>query len=78
MDGVEFRQARFLPGSSLDVDLLVTPLALVGDREALYAGALSAPVLVHDWIFRSRGGRFAVVSFFLLKRINLVQKRALP
>ena len=67
-----------LPSSCPEVDLLVTPLALVGDREALYAGAPGAPILVHDWIWRARGARSAVVSLLLLKRINLVHRKAAP
>jgi hypothetical protein len=63
-----------------EVDLLVTPLALVGDREALYSAARATPVLIQDWIWRSRGDRSAIVSALLLKRLNLVlvQRRALP
>src|SRR6185503_6605217 len=60
--GVEFRQARFVPGSCPDFDLLVTPLALVGDKGALYAAATATPTLVHDWIWRARGHRSAIVS----------------
>jgi hypothetical protein len=75
--GVEFRQARFEPGKSPDFDLLVTPLALVGDRKALYTAALGTPILVQDWIWRSGGDHFAVVSILLLKRLNLVKQRAL-
>jgi hypothetical protein len=76
--GVEFREARFEPGSCPDFDLLVTPLALVGDQRALYAAARATPILVHDWIWRSRGDHFAVVSVLLLKRLNLVKQRVLP
>lgn len=54
-------------------DAVVVPLAFVGNREELYARP-SAPVLfVHDWIWRRRG-RGVIVSFWLLKRLNLVQK----
>jgi hypothetical protein len=75
--GVEFLEARFEAGGGADFDLLVTPLAFVGDRDALYA-APATPILVHDWIWRSRGQRCAVVSLVLLKRLNLVWRRALP
>lgn len=76
--GVEFREARFEPGACPDFDLLVTPLALVGDRRALYAAARTTPILIHDWIWRSRGDYGAVVSVLLLKRLNLVKQRVLP
>ncbi|HWB11358.1 MAG TPA: fatty acid desaturase [Pirellulales bacterium] len=53
-------------------DLVVFPLAYVGDREALYASPPAPVVLIHDWIWRRRG-RGVVVSFWLLKRLNLVE-----
>jgi hypothetical protein len=62
----------FEPGKSLDCDLLVVPLALKGDRSALYRQHRST-VLVHDWIWHPRGIS-RVVSPLLLKRINLVMK----
>jgi fatty acid desaturase len=78
--GVEFREARFEPGSCPDFDLLVTPLALVGEKEALYTAARATPLLIHDWIWRSRGDHFAIVSVLLLKQLNLVlgKQRNLP
>jgi hypothetical protein len=54
-----------------DADLLVIPLAYDGDRESFYRRA-AVPTLVHDWIWRRRG-RGVVVSWLLLKRINLVR-----
>lgn len=76
--GVEFHHQRFAPGACLDVDLLVTPLALVGDRDALYRAVRDTPVLVHDWIWRRRGACSAVISLLLLKRLNLVHRRPNP
>jgi Fatty acid desaturase len=57
---------------SRDCDLTVIPLCLDGDREAIYRCPPSPAVLVHEWIWRRRGTG-AVVSAFLLKRVNLVQ-----
>ncbi len=54
------------------VDLVVFPLAFVGDREAIYRHPPAPVVLVHDWLWRRRG-RGAVVSLLLLKRLNLVR-----
>ena len=54
-----------------DFDLVVIPLAFVGDREALYRDPPAPALLVHDWIWRRRGAG-AVVSWLLLKRLNLV------
>ena len=49
---------------------MIVPLALVGDRAAVYAAG-GPPRLVHDWIWRRRGVAGAAVSPWLLKRINL-------
>lgn len=68
---VEYRNQRFVPGDALDCDLAVIPLCLEGDRELIYRRPPSPSVLVHDWIWRRRGTG-AVVSAWLLKRINLV------
>ncbi len=52
-------------------DLLVIPLSFEGDRQAVYARPPARAVLVHDWIWRPQP-RTAVVSWWLLKRLNLV------
>lgn len=67
----EFINTRFEPGMRTDFDLLVIPLAFDGDRQALYERPPASAVLVHDWIWRRRGSS-AVVSWLLLKRLNLV------
>jgi len=67
---LKFVNEWFTATESLDYDLVVIPLALKGDRAALYQQP-RLPVLVHDWIWRPRGAS-KVVSLFLLKRINLV------
>jgi hypothetical protein len=69
---IRFRNEPFSPGEQFDSDLTVVPLCLHGDRAAAYAHPPSAVVLVHDWIW-CRRGTGAVVSFALLKRINLVR-----
>jgi hypothetical protein len=53
-------------------DLLVIPLALDGDREAIYRARWAGAVAVHDWIWRPRGTS-RIVSPFLLKRVNLLR-----
>jgi hypothetical protein len=55
-----------------DCDLVVFPLAFVGDRSALYRDPPAPIMLVHDWIWRRRGAS-AMVSLVLLKRLNLVR-----
>lgn len=66
--GVEHRP--FAPGEERS-DLVVVPLAYVGSRHEIYEQPPAPAVLVHDWIWRRRG-RGAIVSWWLLKRINLV------
>ena len=68
---LEFINKRFELGTPCDFDLLVIPLAFVGDRRAIYQGPAASAVIVHDWIWR-RWGASAVVSWLLLKRLNLV------
>jgi hypothetical protein len=54
-------------------DLLTIPLALSSDRRAVYRRPPAPAVLVHDWIWRPRGSS-VVVSWLLLKRLNLVRR----
>lgn len=70
---VVLREGRFTPGEELDADLVVVPLALVGDRESVYASPPGRCTLVHDWIWRTRGSS-TVVSPLLCKRLNLVRR----
>jgi hypothetical protein len=70
-------EARFLhetyaPALVEGTDLVVIPLSFVGDREAIYRSPPARAVVIHDWLWRRRG-HSTVVSFFLLKRLNLVQ-----
>jgi hypothetical protein len=68
---IESITERFEPGSSCEFGLLVIPLAFVGDRARLYDRPPAQVVLVHDWIWRPRG-KSVVISWWLLKRLNLV------
>jgi hypothetical protein len=68
--------------------LVVIPLAFVGDREAFYRRPPASAIIVHEWIWRRPpphptlsplGGEgrvrgSAIVSWFLLKRLNLVMR----
>lgn len=67
---LEFVHATWDPTAPQEHDLVVVPLALVGDRTAVYA-ADGPPRLVHDWLWRRRGAG-VVVAWPLLKRLNLV------
>jgi len=70
---VNFVRERFEPASKCEYDLLVIPLAFVGNRDAIYRNPPARFVLVHDWIWRKRR-ESAMVSWLLLKRINLVRR----
>jgi hypothetical protein len=54
-----------------DADLVVVPLALRGNKAGFYRITTGRNVLVHDWLWL-RQGRSVVVSWALLKRLNLV------
>src|SRR5262245_7252857 len=71
--GVEYLHERFVPLTHCDFDLLVIPLAFSGDRDLIYQHPPAPIVLVHDWIWRRRGAS-VVVSWLLLKRLNLVKR----
>lgn len=69
---VRFRQGHFDPGEPWDIDVLVVPLGLRGDRQQLYDRPAAPVVLVHDWLWRRRGRAGVTVSWLLLKRLNVV------
>jgi hypothetical protein len=70
---IEFRHDRYIPGQRDESDLLVIPLSFSGTREEVYRNPPASAVLVHDWIWSKRG-HSAIVSLFLLKRLNLILK----
>lgn len=68
---IAMREAIFRGAVPSGVDLVVIPLAFVGSRRHIYEQPPGRLTLVHDWIWNRRGTG-AVVSWLLLKRINLV------
>ncbi len=64
--------ANYEPLHAAGADLVVVPLALVGDRQSFYERPPAPAVLVHDWVWRRRGNG-ARVSWLLLKRMNLIR-----
>jgi Fatty acid desaturase len=70
----EFVTAVYDPDRHTGFDLVVIPLAYVGDRARLYRDPPAPAVLVHDWLWRRRGAWGTVVSVLLLKRLNLVTR----
>ena len=70
--GVYFEHASYEPLLVKGFDVVVFPLAFIGDRPSIYRTPPGPVVFVHDWIWRRRGSG-VVVSFLLLKRLNLVR-----
>jgi hypothetical protein len=68
---VRFVHAIYGAGTEATADLIVIPLSFVGNGNSIYAGR-SRLILVHDWLWR-RQGQSAIVSVFLLKRLNLIR-----
>jgi hypothetical protein len=68
--GITIEHRQFIPGEEA-ADLVVIPLAFVGSRDDVYRNPPAPIVLIHDWAWRRRG-RGTIVSWWLLKRINLV------
>jgi len=67
------RHELFDPGSDEPADLVVIPLSFIGDRDRVYREPAAPVVLVHDWVWKTRGGGVRV-SWLLLKRLNLVTR----
>jgi len=72
--GIEFRRRHFDVEGPSEFDLIVVPLAFVGDRRALYRRPPAESVIVHDWIWKVRGRDGVVVSPLLLKCVNLIRR----
>ena len=74
---IDFRHESYsLPPASQnpdEPDLVVIPLAFIGDRNRVYRDPPAPRVLVHDWIWRRRADG-VTVSWVLLKRLNLVTR----
>jgi hypothetical protein len=57
-------------------DLVVAPLAFVGNEATLSLAAVETAVITHDWAWRRRGIASEVVSWLLFKRVCLALPRA--
>jgi hypothetical protein len=69
---VQFRNECYDPARVIGFDVVVFPLAFVGDRAAVYRHPPAPWVLVHDWVWRRRGVG-TIISLCLLKRLNRVR-----
>ena len=72
-DRIAFRHRLYDPGTPDTSDLLVIPLAFIGDRDRVYRQPSARAVLVHDWLWKTRA-EGVPVSWLLLKRLNLVTR----
>ena len=70
-DHVELVHDMFVPTRPTHADLVVVPLCFIGDRQRLYQRPPAPVMVVHDWMWSKRG-RGSMVSWLLLKRLNLV------
>jgi hypothetical protein len=70
-ESVTVRHTHYRGGALDGADLVVIPLAYLGNRRQIYDRPPARAVLVHDWIW-SRHGAGVVISPWLLKRLNLV------
>jgi len=70
---VELEHRLFDAAVPESADLVVIPLAFIGDRDRIYRHPPAKLALVHDWMWRPRG-EGAPISWLLLKRLNLVQR----
>lgn len=71
-DGVRTEHRTFRGADATpDADVVIIPLAFLGDRESIYRHPPARIVVVHDWLWRPRG-RTIRVSAFLLKRLNVI------
>jgi hypothetical protein len=65
--------AWYDPGRHSNFDLLIIPLAFIGDRKMFYSHPPAPMVLVHDWLWR-RHQPGVIISVLLWKRLNLVKQ----
>jgi hypothetical protein len=70
---VVYRHDVYDPSVPDGADLVIIPLAFVGDRDAVYRQSPARSALVHDWMWR-RHADGVPVSWLLLKRLNLVTR----
>jgi len=72
-DDIELQHRMFDPAVLDPADLVVIPLAFIGNRERVYLHPPAKATMVHDWLWKPRRGGVRV-SCLLLKRLNLVTR----
>ena len=68
---LSFECAEFDPELHGGDDLVVVPLAFVGESELKGAVARRTALLTHDWLWSRRPGATTIVSWLLLKSVSL-------
>lgn len=76
--GAVLQHGTFVAGERLDADLVVLPLAFVGDRTRTIQSPPAPLLVVHDWWWRRPPGSTAMVAWWLGKRVTLVQATSTP
>src|SRR5262249_13648890 len=71
-DTVQRIHAFYEPSLHRGFELVVLPLAYIGDRRQFYDSPSAPLMVIHDWLWRRRG-RSCVISWLLFKRMNLIR-----
>jgi hypothetical protein len=69
---LRFEHAAFGPELASDHDLVVAPLAYVGDRRLLRKASAGRLLVVHEWLWQKSSPHSTVISWLLLKRLSLL------
>jgi fatty acid desaturase len=72
-DAITYVHRTYDAGRVDPADLVVVPLAFRGDRSQFYRESRDGVVLVHDWLWRRPTSVSTIVSWWLLKRLNVVR-----
>ncbi|HEX2877444.1 MAG TPA: fatty acid desaturase [Polyangiaceae bacterium] len=70
--GLRFQHAAFAPQLAAAYDVVVVPLAYVGDRSLLRSIGPGRQLVVHEWVWQRSSRHSVVISYFLLKRLSLL------
>jgi hypothetical protein len=73
--GLHFEHSAFSAQQADGHDVVVVPLAYVGDRRVLDQVSAGRPVLIHEWLWQRSSPRSTVISWLLLKRLSLLEPR---
>lgn len=71
---LRFEHAAFGPQLADTHDVVVVPLAYVGDRSVLRKVGTERLLLVHEWLWQRSSPHSAVISWLLLKRLSLLEQ----